>query len=118
MDKNTAKDGTELTPGEARLLILAITPDMVREVYSGKQGCMCGCLGKYSVNPAHKAEADSERGYEQPAGTRAMVMVRKVLSALQAHPNACIQDGSIVFIPRSAGEERNYVAYLCNAAAV
>ena len=29
----------------------------IEKVYSGRQGCMCGCLGKYSYNLGVKREA-------------------------------------------------------------
>ncbi len=118
MDKNTTKAGEEMTTEQAKAFIASVTPDMVREVYSGKQGCMCGCNGKYSVNPAHKKEADEERGYEQPSTARHMVMIKKVLGILQAHPETMIDDGYIIYVPRHVGEERNYVVYLCKSAAI
>lgn len=31
--------------------LLAITPDRIREVYSGRPGCGCGCRGTYSEKP-------------------------------------------------------------------
>ena len=36
----------------------------ITRVYNGKIGCMCGCLGKYSANPAYKAEVEAWRGYK------------------------------------------------------
>jgi hypothetical protein len=84
----------------------------IKQVYSGKQGCMCGCLGKYSVNPAFKAQVDRERGYATNGGS-GLRMVAKVLRILQADPRTVIEDG-IAFIPDSllADTERAYVAYL------
>lgn len=41
--------------------ILEVSKADVMEVYSGRPGCACGCQGKYSVNPAHKALADAKR---------------------------------------------------------
>ena len=65
---------------------------MVDQVYSGKQGCMCGCNGKYwKTGP----------------------MVKKVLHILKTHQYTKLQDGYILFIdyPNRDGE-RNYVVYL------
>lgn len=39
------------------------TIDNVRLAYSGKPGCMCGCLGNYRVNPKFVEEAEANRGY-------------------------------------------------------
>ncbi len=64
----------------------------VENVYSGKQGCMCGCLGRYwETGP----------------------MVKKVLNILKTHEHAKVQDGYILFIdyPNRDGK-RNYVVYL------
>lgn len=35
----------------------------VTRVYSGRIGCMCGCNGKYTTNPAYKEQVSKERGY-------------------------------------------------------
>lgn len=35
----------------------------VARVYSGKPGCMCGCLGKYTTQAAHREWAGKNRGY-------------------------------------------------------
>lgn len=70
-----------------------ITPSMLKDVYSGKQGCMCGCNGKYwSSGP----------------------MMKKVLNILKADERLMLQDGYILYIdfPRAQRDERNYVAYL------
>jgi len=66
----------------------------VEQVYSGKQGCMCGCLGKYYTNPNR--------------------MVTKVLNLLKADPRLMLQDGYILYIdfPQQDRDERNYVVYL------
>jgi hypothetical protein len=118
MNKNTDSKQVELSQESVTAFIDGLTVDQVREVYSGRQGCMCGCRGKYSVNPAHKAEADKERGYEQPATGRHLPQVRKVLALFQGNPRARIQDGNILYVADSRDEERNYVVYLCNSAAI
>lgn len=71
----------------------AFTVAQVKRVYSGKPGCMCGCLGKY---------------YEP--GDR---MIAKVLRILQADPRTVLEDG-IAYTPRNllADGERSYVVYL------
>lgn len=41
----------------------AIDIGNITRVYSGKRGCMCGCLGKYTANPAYKEQVGKERGW-------------------------------------------------------
>lgn len=41
-----------------------IKRDDVLMVYTGKRGCMCGCLGKYRYTKASAALATGTRGYE------------------------------------------------------
>lgn len=89
-----------------------IVPEMVLQVYSGKQGCMCGCIGKYSVNPARKEEADKERGYEDDVGG-GMREVKRVLRILQADSRAVVE-GHILYVPDQLlrNKERRYAIYL------
>ena len=70
-----------------------ITPARIDQVYSGKQGCMCGCLGKY---------------------WNAGKMINKVLNILKADSRTMLQDGYIVYIDfsRRDDRDRNYVLYL------
>jgi hypothetical protein len=74
--------------------LAGITSANIDQVYSGKQGCMCGCLGKYFENPNR--------------------MVNKVLNILKADDRLMLQDGFILYIdfPRAQRDERNYVAYM------
>jgi hypothetical protein len=58
---------------ETKAAALALTPEDVARVYSGKPGCGCGCRGQYRANPAH-AKADDVVN---------MVQVRKVLAKVQ-----------------------------------
>lgn len=76
-----------------------LTVANIDRVYSGKHGCMCGCLGNY---------------YESGR------MLTKVLNILKADSRAVVQDGYIIHVKddlvcRDAGNnrtERNYVVYL------
>jgi hypothetical protein len=70
--------------------IAEITTDQVERVYSGRQGCMCGCLGTYSSNPRQ---------------------VKRVLSILKNDPRAEMQDGYILHRGYQR-DERNYVVFL------
>ena len=99
----------------------ALTPADVLVVYSGKQGCMCGCRGKYNVNVTHLVEAEKDRGYAYGDGEKNQRMVAKVLRQLQGDARTCIQDGSILYVPRdkmSGSDERSYVVYLCKSSAI
>jgi len=99
---------------DGKLLTLEdITPEMIKEVYTGKQGCMCGCKGRYYVNPAHREQADKDRGYSMPSGPGHMKMVKKVLNILKKDGRAAIEDNYICVdgLDLDAGE-RNYVAYI------
>lgn len=56
--------------------------DNVLSVYSGRQGCACGCRGKYTYNPAFLSEASKDRGYpiteddnQNPRSLRAIVAI-------------------------------------------
>ncbi len=80
----------KLTPQE----LVGLNAAHVEQVYSGKQGCMCGCLGKYYQNPNR--------------------MVNKVLNILKADARLMLQDGYILYIdfPQQDRDERSYVVYL------
>ncbi len=36
---------------KAEEIIQSLTPSDIRQAYSGKPGCACGCKGKYSCMP-------------------------------------------------------------------
>lgn len=75
-------------------LLQAITAADVEREYSGRQGCMCGCIGRYYKSGA---------------------MVSKVLNILKADADTMLQDGYILFTDDKvirASSRRNYVVYL------
>jgi len=112
METNTSAT-REITLEEAHAFIQSLTPDHVLRAYSGKHGCMCGCLGKYYSNPLHNEELEER---DRPKGNaRSLLMIKKILDRLKAHPSASLQDGYIVYVPRD-DEERNYIVYLCKSA--
>jgi hypothetical protein len=81
-----------------------LTPSDITRAYSGRQGCMCGCKGKYYVA--------TPRG--DSAGAFSIVnpgMVTKVLRTIQANEEAANMeaDGSCVYLDLGG---RSYVAYL------
>lgn len=97
-----------------------ITVDDVLKVYSGKLGCMCGCLGRYYVTAERRAEVEKRRGYTLEERDISRKMVNKVLRLLQADPRTIIHSGDIVCIPRNLMKEgeRSYVVYLATSVQV
>lgn len=91
-----------------------ITADDVLKVYSGKLGCMCGCLGRYYVTAERREEAGKRRGYTYEDRDVSRKMVNRVLRLLQADERTTIEDGYIVCIPHKLLKdgERSYVVYL------
>lgn len=118
METNTNKAGEEMTTEQAQAFVQSLNPQDIRVVYSGRQGCMCGCKGKYNVNLIHLAEAEKDRGYAYGDDERNQHMVTKVLRLLQADERTQVQDGCILYVPRAKTEsesERSYVAFVCNS---
>ena len=64
----------------------------ITRVYNGKIGCMCGCKGKYTTNPAFKEYVGKERGYpvsDDECNERSLkIIAKKVLS----NPNVQWED--------------------------
>ena len=67
----------------------------VEKVYSGKIGCMCGCLGKYSYNAGAKHE--DWQGKENVRSVK--IMFNKVMK----DPNKIVE-GNVVYV-----EENNRI---------
>jgi hypothetical protein len=69
----------------------------VTRVYNGKIGCMCGCNGKYSTNPAYREHVGAERGYpvsdDEVSERSVKIIAKKVLT----NPNA-VWEGDCVFV--------------------
>jgi hypothetical protein len=76
---------------------MSVDTQFITRVYNGKIGCMCGCLGKYSTNPAYKEYVGKERGYpvdDEDCNIRSVkIIAKKVLS----NPNA-VREGDYVFV--------------------
>ncbi len=73
--------------------VFTLTPDKIERVYSGRQGCMCGCLGEYFSDQRN---------------------VTRILNILKNDKRTMLQDGYILYIDdqKIGDRERNYVAYL------
>lgn len=65
--------------------IQSVTPAQVLRAYSGKKGCMCGCKGKYSVNPARREEAAKACGYAIDDEDCDAAQVVRILRTIQAN---------------------------------
>ena len=75
----------------------------ITRVYNGKLGCMCGCNGKYSTNPAYKEEVGKWRGYPVDDDECSERSVRIIAKKVLSNPNA-VREGNYIFVEdRSAG---------------
>lgn len=63
---------------------LKIRLNRVMSVYSGRPGCMCGCVGTYRVASEHLAVANVDRGYDYDREDVNDRQVRKVVRILEA----------------------------------
>ncbi len=85
-------------------------------VYSGKDGCRCGCIGKYYYAKQHQAEGGKERGYPVSDDEVNDRMVAKVVARINQEIvdsnfiNGVVIDGYIYDLPIS--DTRSYTAYL------
>ena len=81
----------------------------ITRVYSGKIGCMCGCNGKYTTNPAYKEDVSMERGYpvtDDECNVRSVkIIAKKVLS----NPNAQAE-GNYMFVEQNGRIQVVYFA--------
>lgn len=69
----------------------------ITRVYNGKGGCMCGCNGKYSTNPAHKEHVSKQRGYLVSDDECSLRSVKIIAKKVLTNPNA-IYDGKCVYV--------------------
>lgn len=86
----------------------------VASVYSGKEGCRCGCLGKYYYAKEHQVWGGKNRGYEVKDEEVNDAMVAKVCEYMNAHPSEVevIYDNEDCIFDIKLGNERVYTAYL------
>lgn len=109
MEKNTDRFGDDITNEQAREFINSVTSDIVYSVYSGRPGCMCGCLGKYRYNPKHRFEAGLERGYKIDDEECSSRSISIILNKLKRNPHSALQYGYIIHFH---DEHRQYAAYI------
>jgi hypothetical protein len=62
----------------------------VYKVYSGKNGCMCGCLGKYSYTAAGAVEHSPGYDVTDSINERS---VKIIANKVMRDPNKKIEDG-------------------------
>ena len=76
---------------------MSVDISQITRVYNGKIGCMCGCLGKYSVNPAYREYVSKWRGYpvsdEDVSERSVKIIAKKVLTDPRA-----VKENNYVFV--------------------
>jgi len=65
----------------------------VIKVYSGRQGCMCGCRGRYSYASAFQQQASVERGDAVEQDEVNDRSVKIIVGKLNRNPDTKIEDG-------------------------
>lgn len=74
----------------------------VTRVYNGRIGCMCGCNGKYSTNPAHREVVGEQRGYpvsDEECNERSVKIIAK---KVMMNPNKVFEDNLVYVEDRVA----------------
>jgi hypothetical protein len=94
----------------------------VMKVYSGKKGCMCGCLGTYKVASAHVDAANADRGYaydaEDISDRSVKLIISKIESALRkgfADKDSFTDTYVAVDVTSDTGSVRTYAMYFVPA---
>lgn len=65
--------------------LIQIDPSKVLSVYSGRQGCACGCRGKHTYASAHRAFSGKNRGYAVADTEVNDRTVKLIINKVQAH---------------------------------
>lgn len=81
---------------------MSLSIENVTRVYNGKIGCMCGCNGKYSTNPAHKEEVGKWRGYEVSDDECSERSVKIITKKVMMNPNKVFEDNYVYVEDRAA----------------
>ena len=79
----------------------------VTRVYNGRPGCMCGCNGKYSTNPAYREHVGKERGYPVSDEEVSLRSVKIIAKKVLTNPNAKWEANYVVLEDPSAGYAGN-----------
>ncbi len=113
MDKNTDRSGNELPRELVESFILGLRPEDILSVYTGPDGCMCGCQGSRRYNPEHRAEASLVRGYEVSESECSSRSISVVLNKFKKRllTGARLDKGDVVYC-RDYDRGRQYVMYI------
>lgn len=74
---------------------MSLNIENVTRVYNGKIGCMCGCNGKYSTNPAHVEAVAKHRGYPVSADEISERSVKIITKKVMMNPNKVFEDNYV-----------------------
>ena len=87
---------------------MEIEVSSIQSVYSGRPGCSCGCLGKYTYASAHRDEGSVERGRMVLDEEVSDKTVRRIVKILQAHADQLFicENHVALYLPKW-----KYVAY-------
>lgn len=108
MENSTDSNRNVISREAALAFIASVTPEKVRSVYSGRNGCACGCRGNHRYHPEHVAEASKDRG-SRPMTRSISIVLNKVKRA----SNAVVLDGNILSFEDDS-RDRLYIVYLTN----
>lgn len=79
----------------------AVDKSAIIKVYSGRQGCACGCRGKYTYATEHRQFGSKERGYEVTADecndATVTLLRNKMIRAMQSGDCEVVCDGTHAF---------------------
>lgn len=109
--KSTDKNNHPVSDELVREYIASIKPTDVFRVYYGRQGCMCGCRGKYRAHPENAAYAAEEQGYPISEDEISARSVTRILNKLKADPRCKLQSGYILVVDDDE-KNRTHVAYI------
>ena len=83
---------------------MSLNIDNVTRVYNGKIGCMCGCGGKYSTNPAYRETVGRERGYAVSDDEVSERSVKIIAKKVMMNPNKVFEDKCVYVEDRVANK--------------
>lgn len=81
------------------------------KVYSGKPGCMCGCVGKYSYNPEHRDLGSERRGYDVKDEEVSLRSVKIIAKKVLTNPDVKWDDAPNPEYAYVETDTRNLVVY-------
>ena len=78
----------------------------ITKVYSGKHGCMCGCMGKYTVSPHFRKLVGDQRGYPVDDDEVNARSVKIIANKVLKDPNAIWEDNHVYVVDSGANRVR------------